>query len=162
MDEPPKNPSVLRFRIITLLAAFVVVSLLLTIGISLYKWYHFVPTMPLADAVADFNARKFADPVGQDEPPLTETEVIKSIRSQLPLLHTFHSQLHKICSDIARTKRIPVTATLDGAYMIGDAPGYERQIDYRRIKLYIREKYSFSIIIRESNKPTAKPNAGNP
>ena len=38
------------------------------------------PSLPLVDAIKAFNARAVDDPVGKDQPPLTEQEVLAAIR----------------------------------------------------------------------------------
>lgn len=88
-----------RFRLTFVLIAFVVAAVLLTIGSKLYVWYHATPTMPLADAVREFNSRYASDSVRKHEPPITGREIVASIRAQLPTLAA-SQQVKNIFSEI--------------------------------------------------------------
>src|SRR5687767_5474663 len=100
----------LRFNLRLLFLAIALIALLTWGAVTLREWY---VSIPLADAVASFNANAAHDPVGRLEPPLTEDEIVAAVNAQLPTLADADSQVKAIYRRIARTGRLPRSALLD-------------------------------------------------
>jgi hypothetical protein len=128
----------------------------LTTGPIVYKWYFAVPTIPLADAVATFNARHKDDPVGQFEPPITEAEVITSIRTQLPNLLASKT-VKSIYSDILRTSRIPHDASFHAISGWELRDGNRYTVWWINLDVRTGKDSGYGLRIRENNAPVAKP-----
>jgi hypothetical protein len=67
----------------------------------------------LADAVQGFNARAKSNPIGKDEPPLTEDEVVAAIRGWIREQSPATDQVYSIYQAIADQRRLPTAAALD-------------------------------------------------
>lgn len=93
-----------RFSLRLVLIAFVLLAIGLTAGIKFYNWYF---SVPLADAVNEFN-RRHAMSVN-----ITwEDELSDSIRRQLPTLES-SDEVKNILARIAETRTLPPQAFLD-------------------------------------------------
>lgn len=69
---------------------------------------------PLADAIRAFNARARDDPIGRDQPPLTEDEVIAAIRwSARGRAEAAAPADYDTSARIAETRRLPPGAELE-------------------------------------------------
>jgi hypothetical protein len=107
------------------------------------------PGVPLQKAIADFNAQAALDPIGKDQPPLTEEEVLAAIRlaepSDFPAAPVFTFQAFK---QIATTRSLPRDASVD--LLTGIDPGNDFVFDvwYVRIMLPKEEGGSYSFTIR--------------
>ncbi|HEX2475192.1 MAG TPA: hypothetical protein VHK01_10615 [Lacipirellulaceae bacterium] len=139
-----------------LLLAVMVFAIVLTAGMSLYKWYFAVPTIPLADAVRAFNTRYAEDPVGKYEPPVTEAEVIAAIRAQLPTLQA-SQQVIAAYSNIARIRRIPQDASLHAITGWELKDGTEFTVWWINLDVTTGKNSGYGLRIRENNAPIAKP-----
>jgi hypothetical protein len=95
-----------RFSVKVMLCTVALFAVLLAFGPRIYNWYYTSPTIPLASAFSSFNAQYGDDPVGRYEPPVTEAEILASIRAQLPGLAT-QKEVQAIYSDVIRSRRIP-------------------------------------------------------
>src|SRR4051794_11582765 len=70
------------------------------------------PPTSLADAVKAFNAEAATDPIGKDQSPLTEDEVIASIRGWIRKEHPISDEDYKVFQEIAEKRQFP-----EGAYL---------------------------------------------
>ena len=147
---------VFRFNLKFMLLVVVVVAVLLAVGTKIYDWYYAAPTVPLADAVASFNAKYGNEGVGRLEPPLSEAEIIASIRSQLPRLQA-SDQVKSAYAEIVRKKRIPQGASLHAmpGYSLGN--GNHFTVWWINLDVPIGKNSGYGLRIRENNSPTAKP-----
>jgi hypothetical protein len=145
-----------RFNLKSMLLAMVALAVLLTLGAKIYEWYYAGPTLPLADAVASFNAQYTNDPIGKFEPPLTETEIIASIRSQLPGLQA-SDQVKSVYAEIVRKKRVPQGASLNSmpGYDLGNGQSYT--VWWINLDVPTGKNSGYGLRIRENNSPGAKP-----
>jgi hypothetical protein len=109
-----------RFNLRSLFYVTAVLALLLAFGPKVYDWYYLTQAIPLADVVASFNRRAADHRIGQREPPVTESEMVTSISSQLPNLRA-NNEVKSIYSDIVRSRRVPQDASLNSI------PGWELQ-----------------------------------
>ena len=150
VTEEPKAPKSSRwqFSLRTLLLGVAALAILLVAGRHFYDWYH---SRPLADAVAEFNARASSDPVVKHEPPITEDEIVSSIEAQLPNLHVSY-QVKETLSRIANTKRLPPSVYLN--YMTSYEPLSGKSFtSYFIILDRTDQKSSLAFPIRETNNP---------
>jgi hypothetical protein len=160
-SEPTRSASSerrrFRFGLRAIFIAFISIAVLLTIASKVWDWYFAVPTIPLADAVAFFNKKSREDSVGRQEPPMTEGEVIAAITAQLPTLAA-SNQVKAIYSAIVRTKRIPITASLDSIPGFSPASGKQLYTVWW-VNLDIRpsENSGYALRVRENDSPRAKP-----
>jgi hypothetical protein len=106
--------------------------------------------------VASFNARYGEVSVAEQEPPVTEAEVVASIRSQLPGLAA-SGRVKKIYSEIARSRRLPTDASLYGMTGWELANGTRYTVWWINLDVRTAKNSGFSLRIRENNAPTAKP-----
>lgn len=152
--------SLVRFSLRTLLYAVAVLAILLTIATLLYQRYNAVPTIPLADLVASFNARYGDDPVGKYEPPITEAEIVAAINAainlQLPSLEA-STRAKAIYSKIVQTKRVPQDTSLYAmnGWELKDGTSYT--VWWVNLDVRIGKNAGFGLRIRENNAPAAKP-----
>jgi hypothetical protein len=145
-----------RFSVKSLLLAVALFAFVLVAGLFIHKWSVALPTIPLADAVTDFNTRHADDPVGKNEPALTEAEVVASITSQLPNLSA-SMQVKEIYSNIVRTRKIPRDASLHAmpGWELGDGTYYT--VWWINLDVTTGRNSGYGLRIREDNAPTAKP-----
>ena len=156
LDTTPREKWRFRFSVRSLLYAVVLLALLLTFGPRIYEWYYAGPSDPLGDAVASFNARYKDDPIGGYETPVTEAEIIASIRSQLPNLPA-SGQVKSIYSDIVRTRRLPrdVSLSVIPGWVLSD--GTHHTVWWIDLYVPTGKNSGFTLRIRENNAPMAKP-----
>jgi len=145
-----------RFGVKDLLLAVMVFAIVLTAGMSLYKWYFAVPTIPLVDAVGAFNSRYADDPIGKYEPLLTEAEIIAAIRTKLPTLSA-SKQVIAAYSKIAVTGRIPQDASLHAIPRFQLKDGTEFTVWWINLDVTTGKNSGYALRIRENNSPIAKP-----
>jgi hypothetical protein len=141
----------IRFSVKVMLCIVALFALLLTIGPRIYNWYHTAPTIPLANAISSFNAQYGDDPVGRYEPPLTEAEILASIRAQLPSLAS-HKKVQALYSDVIRSRRIP-----DGTRLYAGSSFQLRDGSTRTVWWITLHVPGYGLRIRENNAPVAKP-----
>ena len=67
----------------------------------------------LADAVRRFNLKTLSNPVGRTQPPLTDEEVIATIRGWDPSTHPVSEETFNLYQEIAETGKMPHGASLD-------------------------------------------------
>jgi hypothetical protein len=146
----------IRFSVKVMLCIVALFALLLTIGPRIYNWYHTAPTIPLASAISSFNAQYGDDPVGRYEPPVTEAEILASIRAQLPTLGA-HTKVHAIYSDVVRSRRIPEGSRLYAmnGWQMKDGTIYT--VWWINLDVPLRKNSGYGLRIRENNAPVAKP-----
>jgi hypothetical protein len=70
------------------------------------------PPTSLAEAVKAFNAEAATDPIGKDQSPLTEDEVIASIRGWIRKEQPISDEDYKVFQKIAEERQFP-----EGAYL---------------------------------------------
>jgi hypothetical protein len=92
-----------RFGLRTLFVLVTMVGVLIWGARGFLDWYY---STPLADAIARFNTLAAKDMVGKLESPLTETEAISSIKSQLGT-PDMDQEVKEVFSRIVRTQRLP-------------------------------------------------------
>jgi hypothetical protein len=147
----------LRFSLRWLFVGTAVIALLLISGLRLYESHSAIPTISLVDAIASFNAKYGNDPVGQLEAPLTEAEILASIRSQLPQLPA-NNLTKTTFSNILRTKQMPRGAVLhaDSGWELKDGTTYT--VWWINLNVMPTGKSpGYGLRIRENNAPKAKP-----
>jgi hypothetical protein len=141
----------LQFGLRSLFFTIAVVALLVWSAQKLHDCYF---SMPLAEAVASFNARAGDDPVGKLEPPITEDEVVASIHSQLPTLNAT-SQVKAIYNRIARIRRLPKGAALDPIPGYATASGKHYTVWWINLNVMTSKNSGYGLRIRETNNPAA-------
>jgi len=139
-----------QFGLRFLFLAIAVVALLIWGTRKFRDWYY---SIPLADAVASFNARAKEDSVGRLEPPLTEDEVIAAIQSQLPTLDA-SKQVKTIYREIARTRRIPRRGTLEAMPGFGSGPA-QKCVWWINLDVMTSKNAGYGLRIRATNDPVA-------
>lgn len=139
-----------------LLIAFVLLALLLPCGSWMYNRYFSIPKVPLADAMAAFNAQARRHPVGRHEPRLSEAEVVAAIRSQVSAIPA-SSDVKAIYSEIARTKQLPKDASLEPIAGWTVKGGRDYTVWWINLNISVGENRGFGLRIRENNQPAAKP-----
>jgi len=142
-----------RFGLRSLFYAILVLAILLTLGLKINDWYH---TVPLADEVVFFNVRSSDNSVGKNEPPITEAEIVASIRAQLPNLSA-NSEIKAIYANIVRTKRLPYDASLNAipGWVVKDGTSYT--VWWINLDVRTGGNSGYGLRIRENNQPAAKP-----
>jgi hypothetical protein len=145
-----------RFSVAFLLSVFLGAALLLTVGRKAYNWFFAIPTVPLAGVVASFNSRSLEDRVGRNEPPITETEIVSAIRSQLSTLRA-SSKVKAIYADIARTRELPHDASLHSMSGWTWKDGTHYTVWWINLDVFTGPKSGYGLRIRENNQPIAKP-----
>ena len=93
----------MRFQIHTLLLVVTLVAVIMAATPPLYDWLTNPPSIPLSQVVKIFNESK-ANQTTQIA--LTETEVIASIKNQLPTL-VVGERVKKILRRIVKKRRVP-------------------------------------------------------
>jgi hypothetical protein len=139
-----------QFGLETLFVVIAIAAVALWGGSEFLDWYYYVP---LSNQIASFNSRAMISPVGRHEPPLTEDEVINSIRSHLPGLDA-SEQVKGILRHIAKTHRLPQGATLSGI------PGCSNQngiytVWWINLEFMTSATSGYGLRIRETNNPVA-------
>lgn len=120
----------------------------------MYKWPRPVPRVPLADAVAAFNASNYDNPVGQHEPRMNEREIVAAVQSQLP---TLPADIAPLFAEAVRTRSLPPDSRI---YAIGSwsrKNGDHYTVWWINLDLNTAEKSGYARRIRENNDPAAKP-----
>ena len=97
----------MRFQIRTLLLGVALFAVTMTVLPPLYDWLTNPPSRPLSNAVETFNDLN----TNNTHVALTETEVISSIKSQLPTL-VEAERVKKILRRIVKTRRVPPSTTI--------------------------------------------------
>lgn len=157
MSDPShqRSPAWFRFRLRTLLVAVAVVAIALLVAFRLYD--HFT-SVPLADAVAAFNAKSAADSVGKHEPPLTEDEIVAAIEAQLPNLDAT-DEVKSVYARIARKRRLPKDASLSSvsAYSssYGDGLGQRVTVWWIDLDIMIDASSGYTLRIRRTDQPVS-------
>jgi len=145
-----------RFRVRAFLYIVALIALLLAFAPRIYEWYYAVPTIPLADLVASFNAQYGAEPVGKYEPPVTEAEIVAAIKQQLPSLPAA-PRTAAIYSSIVQSKRAPQDARLYAMSGFQLKDGTEYTVWWINLDVVTGKNSGFGLRIRENNAPVAKP-----
>lgn len=102
----------------------------------------------LGTAIEEFNQRALADPIGKDQPPLTEGEVVAVIRlSERADFAEAPESLFQTFNEIATTRRLPPGASFE--VLTGVDPGGEFIFDVWYVRISLPKPdggtYSFSI-----------------
>jgi hypothetical protein len=107
-------------------------------------------TIPLADAMKAFNETAAKDPIGKDQSPLTEEEVIGAVRhldrtKDMPVTE----EMFEAFKQIAETRELPPNAEFES--LTGYDPGGDFVFDVWsvRIRMYRPDRSSYAFIIRE-------------
>lgn len=87
-----------------------VVTVAVVIACSQYAYWR-MNTIPIANAVAEFNSRSQRNTVGSQEPPITTEEVFHAIEKQLPTLNV-DNETKRLLDVALRTSRLPMHAWL--------------------------------------------------
>jgi hypothetical protein len=140
----------LQFGLRFLFFSVAAVALLVWGARRFYDWY---TSVPLADAVATFNAEAQADPVGQLEPPLTEHEVVAAIQSQLPTLDASR-KVKSIYREIIRTRRVPHRGSLEAMPGFGSGPT-QKMVWWINLDVMTSERTGYGLRIRGADDPVA-------
>ena len=145
----------LRFGLGRMLVAVAVAAVILGGSVLLYQWWTAIPTIPLAYAVARFNQDAASNRVGALEPPLTEAEVISSIRNQLSEipgpLGKGTIDIQAIFERIARTKRLPPDTSLYALSATESVP--PQAVWWINLDVIVRDELHYKVRIRETNFP---------
>lgn len=103
----------------------------------------------LADAVAEFNAQAAQDPIGKDQPPLTEDEVIASlrgiIRERTPMTDDVYNALQKV----AVTRMLPAKAKLDFTTGWSGHNGFVFTVWWADLSIMTGEKTGYTYRLRD-------------
>jgi hypothetical protein len=150
------NGRQVRFSLRSILIAITLVAVSLVVGARVYDWYVAVPTMPLADAIEAFNSKYAEHLVGKYEPPLTEGEVVAAINGQMSSLPA-GSKVKTIYANIARSKQIPVNATLVAIPGFQPSNGTTYTVWWINLDVQTAKYSGYGLRIRENNHPAAKP-----
>ena len=104
----------------------------------------------LADAVAAFNEKALKNPIGKEQPPLTEEEVIAAIRwsdldrKQLPV----SDQEFRAFRNIADTRRLPKGSEFEA--LTGFEPNQEFVFEAWSVRIRMpKENGTYAFVIRE-------------
>jgi hypothetical protein len=106
--------------------------------------------VPLIKAVNAFNAKASREPIGQDQSPLTEAEVLAAIRYwKRPKESPVSDELHDAFKRIAETRMLPANA--DFEFLTGYDPGGAFVFDVWsvRIRMSRPDGSSYAFVIRE-------------
>jgi hypothetical protein len=106
--------------------------------------------MPLAEAITTFNAKAAQDPIGKEQPPLTEEEVIAAIRwsdldrKQLPV----SDQEYRAFRNIADTRRLPKGSEFE--VLTGFEPNQKFVFEAWSVRIRMpKEDGTYAFVIRE-------------
>lgn len=104
----------------------------------------------LADAVGTFNERALKNPIGKEQPPLTEEEVIAAIRwsdldrKQLPV----SDEEYRAFRNIADTRRLPKGSEFE--VLTGFEPNQKFVFEAWSVRIRMpKENGSYAFVIRE-------------
>jgi len=133
-----------------LLATTLIVCCLVA-GPKLYDWY---TSVPLSEAVADFNSVASRHEVGKHEPPITEKEIVTAIESQLTNLAA-SAHVKDLYERFVRTHRLPRGARLDSISGSGSSSGEDRTVWWINLDVMTGPKSGYAMRIRETMNPVA-------
>lgn len=144
----------MRFSLRTLLLSFMFLSVMIWASVALYFWYTTIPTWPLKDAITEFNADAMNDRVGEHEPPLTEAEVISSIKAQLPSLKS-DPEVYAVYERIIKTGQIPRAARLYfmSSYLPTNDDSPARDVWWINLRVMPFRHSNYGLHIRQNNTP---------
>jgi hypothetical protein len=103
----------------------------------------------LADAVKTFNTEAMKDPIGVNEPPLTEVEVVASIRGwdreQIPVT----DEVYELFRKITETRQLPKDARLTFTTGWDGHNGYHFNVWWVDLTIPIGDKGGYTFRIRD-------------
>ena len=109
-------------------------------------------SLPLADAIKAFNEKTAADPIGKDQPPLTEEEAIAAIRawerpnSKSPV----SDEMYEAFKKIAETRTLPPNASFETETRSEPVPGaFVFDIWSVRIRMFRPDRSSYGFELRK-------------
>jgi hypothetical protein len=104
----------------------------------------------LADAIKAFNENAAKDPIGKDQPPLTEEEVIAAIRDwERPKDSPLSDEMYEVFKRIAETRTLPPTAEFEKLTGYDRGGAFILDVWSVRIRMYRPDRSSYAVIIRE-------------
>jgi len=108
-----------------------------------------IPVVPLEKAVKEFNARAALDPAGEQQPRLTEQEVLAAIRLAQPNdFPEAPAATFRAFQQIAKTRSLPPEASFDLLTSIDPGGDFVFDVWYVRIQLPKEDGGSYSFTIR--------------
>lgn len=137
-----------------MLLVVLVVALMLWAGPEIYQR---VTSIPLIDAIANFNARAQSSSVGKYEPPLTENEVIAAIQAQLPTLEA-SPRVKSIYQKIANTRRLPRGGTFNDIPAYQPRSGPQQIVWWINLEVMTGKNTGYGLRIRNTDDPVAAKN----
>jgi hypothetical protein len=138
----------IRFSVRTLLVVVLGVAFLLWGGREAYDRYH---SIPLADAVSEFNSQARDSEVGRYEPLLTQSEVTSVIRAQLPLASAT-PEVNAIFRRIGAKERLPKGARFESIPESVDENG-THIVWWIRLFVPQGQHGGYALAIRDTNDP---------
>ena len=109
------------------------------------------PPTPLAAAIAKFNAQAAADPIGKDQQPLTEDEVIAAILlSDKSAFPEASPELYERFRKIADTRELPADAQFESLNGIDPGGDFVYDVWHVRIMFPKEQGGTYSFTVRRS------------
>ncbi len=142
-----------QFSIKSLLVTFIPVALLAAVvgwllDVRNERQYH----TSLQIAVHGFNREALHDPVGRNQPPLTQAEVISVIQDSLPRLR---AEVRTVYERIAHSGYLPEGARLYPITKFTTNPGGSRRVWWVNLDVSLGGGFGYGMRIRENNNPSA-------
>ena len=150
-NKAPESGRV-QFSLFSFLLGVAALALLLVARPYLYDFYYWYFSIPLSDEVAAFNARSRTDFVGMYEPPITEDEIVTTIRERLPNLNA-SNRVKGIYARIADTRRLPRGATLQSISRHRTS-GEDFIVWWINLSVMTGNNSGYGLRIRENNYPS--------
>ena len=149
-----------QFSIKALLLAFIPAALLMAAANWLLdarhnRLYH----TSLQDAVDGFNWKASHDPVGRNQPPLTQAEVISAIRASLPILGPGMRTKYE---RIADSGYLPEGAEFRSITEFTPKSGQSRTVWWVNLEVSLGMDSGYGLRVREDNNPSASPEVPMP
>jgi hypothetical protein len=139
----------MRFSMRALLLVVLVLAITLWAGLEIVERYN---SFPLSDAIDNFNTSAQGNIVGKYEPPLTESEVITSIKSQLPTLES-SEQVKSIYRRIVNTRRLPKGADFHAIPAFQPRNGPQQIVWWINLEVSTGKNTGYGLRIRETDDP---------
>ncbi len=136
----------IQFRLSTVFWAMTVFALLMVTASQTYLWFK---SIPLTNAIIDFNSRKIGSLVPLTITPLSEEEIdvavesllLKGIDNGIAERFVSRDQVENIFENVVRTRRLPRNATID---LYSDNDGYTISL-----RLITSSRSDFIVILRK-------------
>jgi hypothetical protein len=134
-----------QFRLYLLFATITVVAISLWAERRVAEWW---TTVPLASVIQTFNAGLEGDSSQAHRPVISETEVLASVQSQLPVIGR-HADVKAVCNQIVRTRRLPRGAIISLVKSQGQTPAGYESLRFVSLDVMTRDNRHCSIPIRQ-------------